>query len=56
MDEREVFVRVDDEGIVRIEGVDVKESFLLDKKELEAILTRLYEFALRDVKASEGSR
>ena len=49
-------MRVDEEGIVRIEGVDLEESFLLDKKELEAILTRLYEFALKDVKASERSR
>ena len=56
MDERELFVRVDDEGVVRLDGLDAEESILLDKKELEAILTRLYEYALTDVKASERSR
>lgn len=52
----DLHVSVDEEGVVRVENLGENEAVLLTKDVLEGLLTRVYEYALADVKASERSR
>ena len=52
----DLHVSVDSEVVVRVENLGEHDAVLMTKEVLEGLLTRVYEYALADVKASEGSR